>query len=122
MVDALAQAHFMLGNGIAIGDGDQRSTVEIGVRHTVDHVRGAGAAGGEADAGSAGDFAPGGGEHGAGHFLLHQDEAHVALTRRLHQLDGFTAGMADDERRARFLERIRHHFNGRRHRLSLQMI
>lgn len=81
----------------------------------VDHVGGAGTAGRQADAGTAGDVAPGRGQHGAGHLLLHEQEAHLALAGRLHQLDRLAARMADDKRRTGILEGAREHFNGRRH-------
>jgi hypothetical protein len=58
---------------------------------------------------------PGRCQHGAGVLLLHQDETHAALARRLHQLDRFAAGMADDERRSGLLEGLGHEFDGGRH-------
>ena len=84
----------------------------------VHHVGGAGAAGRHADAGTAGDVAPGCGEHRAGDLLLHQQEPHLALACRLHQLDRLAAGMPDDERRPRLLECARHHLDGRGHLAS----
>ena len=115
LVEALAQADLVGRPRIGIGDGDQRRTVEIGVGDAVDHVGGAGAAGRHADAGAAGDVAPGRGQHGARHLLLHQQEPHLALARRLHQLDRLAAGMSDDEGRARLLECGRQHFDARGH-------
>ena len=85
------------------------------MRHAVDHVGGAGAAGGQADAGAAGEVAPGRGQHGAGHFLFHQEKPHLALTCGFHQFDRLAARMTHDERRAGVFERGGQHFDGRRH-------
>ena len=111
LVEALAQPDLVGRPRIGIGDRDQRRAVEKSVGDAVDHVGGAGPACRQADAGAAGDVAPGRGQHGAGDLLLHQQEPHLALARRLHQLDQFAAGMPDDEGRAGILERGRQHFD-----------
>jgi hypothetical protein len=87
------------------------------MRHAVDHIGGARPARRKTNARATGDVAPGRGQHGAGHFLFHQQKTHLALARRFHQLDRLAAGMADDERRAGVLERRGQHFDGRRHSL-----
>ena len=115
LVDALAQAGLVSRPRIGIGDRDQRRAVEKGVRHTVDHVGGARSARGQANARAAGDVAPGRSQHGAGHFLFHQQKTHLALARRFHQFDRLAARMPHDERRAGVLERRGQHFDGRRH-------
>ena len=106
------------GPRVGVGDGDQRRAVEQRVGDAVDHVGGAGSARREAHAGAAGDLAPGRGQHGARHLLLHQQEAHLPLPAGLHQLDQLAAGVADDERRARLLEGGGKHLDGRGHARS----
>src|SRR3546814_2935832 len=87
-----------LWRGIAVGDHDERRAVERGIGGAVHHVGGAGAARRQTDAGRARDLAPGRSQHGTRHLLFHEDEAHVTLARRLHQLDRFAARMPDDKR------------------------
>ena len=118
LVDALAQAGLVGGPRIGVGDGDQRRAVEQRVGDAVDHVGGARPAGREAHARAAGDLAPGRRQHGAGHLLLHQEEAHLPLAAGLHQLDRLAAGVADDERRARLLEGRGKHLDGCGHARS----
>ena len=102
--------------GILVGEGDEGRSIQPGMGDAVDHVRGARAAGRGAHAGAAGDLPPGGGQHRAGDFLLHQDVAHVARPRRVHQLDGLAAGVADDEGGAALPEGVGQDFDGAAHR------
>ena len=119
LVDALAQSGLKHRARVGIGDRDQRRAIEEGVRHAVDHVGRAGTARGKADAGTAGEIAPGRGQHRAGDFLLHQQKPHLALPRGFHQFHRFAARVPDDERGAGFLERGSKHFDGRGHWQSL---
>ena len=122
LVDALAQPGLVGGTGIGVGDRNQRRAVEESVRHAVDHVGCSGAARRQADAGAAGEIAPGCGEHGAGDFLFHQQKTHLALARRFHQFDRLAARMPDDEGGAGVLERRCEHVDGGGHLQSLPEI
>src|SRR3546814_5466290 len=79
---------------------------------------GAGAARRQTDVWRARDLAPGRSQHGTRHLLFHEDEAHVTLARRLHQLDRFAARMPDDKGGSRLLERSGHPLHSRRHQQS----
>ena len=112
LVDALAQPGLVSGAGIGIGDRDQRRAVEKRVRHAIDHVGGARSARRETNPRTAGEIAPGRGQHGAGDFLFHQEKTHLPLTRRFHQFNRLAARVTDDERRAGILESCGQHFDG----------
>jgi hypothetical protein len=118
LIDALAQADLVGWPRVGVGDGDQRGAVEKGMSDAVDHIGRAGSARGEAHAGATGDLAPGGRQHSTSDLLLHQQEAHLALSACLHQLDRLAPGMPDDKRGASFLERVRKHLHGRGHAVS----
>ena len=115
LIDALPQADLVSWLRVAVGQEDERRAIEKRMRRTVHHVGRAGAPCRETDAGRAGDLAPSRREHRAGRFLLHQDEAHVALARSFHQFDGLAARMPDEKRCPSGLESIGHHFNSCRH-------
>src|ERR1700679_3832488 len=66
--------------------------------------------------------APGRSQHRAGDFLLHQEKPHLSLARRFHQFHRFTAGVADDERRAGVPECGCEHFDSGGHGKRLPKI
>ena len=113
LVDALAQANGVGRRRILIRDGNQWRAIEEGVGDAVDHVGRTWPPGRQANAWRTRNLAPGGREHGACDFLLHQDETHVALAQRFHQFDGLPARMAGNERRAGLLDGIGNDFHRR---------
>src|SRR5262249_48617369 len=57
----------------------------------------------------------------ARHLLLHQGEAHVALPRRVHELDCLATRMPDDEGCAGILDRVGRDFHHCGHELPLDL-
>ena len=101
---------------VLVGQRHEGCAVQPGMGDAVDHVRRARPPGRGAHAGTAGDLAPGRGQHRARDLLLHQDVAHVARPRGVHQLDGLSPRVPGDERGAAREEGVGQYFDGGAHR------
>jgi len=86
LIDALARAGLIDRRRVLVGDRDRRCAIKRSVGDPIQYVAGARTARRETCAWRARDPAPGCGQHRARDLLLHQDEAHVALARRVHEL------------------------------------
>ena len=97
------------------GDGHQRRTVQISIRHTGDKVGSTGAKGGQADAGPAGQTAIDIGHKGRALLVAHWDEADLAVPDGKHQVKRFLARDAEHHINALGFQTVHQHLRGRFH-------
>ena len=96
-------------------DGHQRRTVQIGIGHTGDKVGRAGAEGGQADAGPAGQTAIDIGHKSRTLLVAHRDKADLAVPDGKHQVKCFLARNAEHHIDALSFQTVHQHLRGRFH-------
>ena len=99
------------------GDGHQRRTVQISIRHTGDKVGSTGAKGGQADAGPAGQTAIDIRHKSRTLLVAHRDEAYLAVSNRKHQIQRLFARNTKHHIDALSLQTVHQHLRSRFHSL-----
>ena len=115
LVQYLSHTGLVCGAWILVVDHNERGSVHPCMCDTVHHIGGTRPSGRDADTRRPGNLTPCGGHHGTGGLLLHQDKAHLAVARGIHQLDCLSTWMTDDEGGSHLVESLAEDFYGCRH-------